>query len=229
MGHDLNQQNHEVWQRVARIYAGEEVGEDDPVMRKFVRDRFCNRLSGVKILEIGCGPGTDAAKFVEQGFDVTATDYSQEFIAVVKERYPGMKTHVMDITEPDLPLRSFDGIYGFGCFIHLPRSLADTTLSKLHNLLVPGGILCLQLMVSTKGILEYTIEDWAGESDCSMLFTCYERQDIVERLKRAGYCDVETVDIPPCIYDKIPRVVERGIQTYLCLARSPFLVRSQIL
>lgn len=153
----------------------EEVGEDDPVMRRFVREQFCNRLSGVKILEIGCGPGTDAAKFAEQGLDVTAMDYSQEFIAVVKERYPGMKTHVMDITEPDLPLRSFNGIYGFGCFIHLPRLLADTTLSRLRNLLVLCGILCLQLMVSTKGILEYTIENWTGDHNCSMLFTCYEQ------------------------------------------------------
>ncbi|OLP15603.1 hypothetical protein BST81_25340 [Leptolyngbya sp. 'hensonii'] len=224
MKHDLNQQNYETWQRVARIYAGEELGEDDPNMRRFVRDQFCQRLSGIKVLEIGCGPGTDAARFAEQGLDVTATDYAQEFIAVVKARYPGLTTHVMDMTEPDLPLQSFDGIYGFGCFIHLPRSLADNTLLKLRNLLVPGGILCLQLMASAKGILDYRIENWAGDPDCSMLFTCYGREDMVERLTRAGYCDVDTIEIPPCIYDKLPRLVERGIQTYLCLARNPLLL-----
>jgi hypothetical protein len=94
-------------------------------------------------------------------------------------------------------------------------------LFKLRQRLVPGGILCLELMALLQGILEYTIESWAGVPNCPMLFVCYDRTDIVERLNRAGYGDAETIEMPPCIYDRIPRLVEKGIQTDLCVARNP--------
>ena len=213
---DLNLRNQVAWERAARVYAGDEIREDDPELRAFVRNEFCRRLRGRRVLEIGCGPGTDAARLVEQGMEVTATDYAVEFIDVVRVRYPGLSARQMDMTAPDLPVESFDGVYGFGCFIHLPRSLADVTLKGLHQLLAPGGVLCLQLIQSSKGIAEYTIDSWAGDPQCSMLFTCYDQGDIQLRLQNAGFHRSECVAMPASeVYDKMPRLVERGITGYL--------------
>jgi len=216
---DLNQRNQVAWERAAHVYAGDDIREDDPALRAFVRDEFCRRLRGQRVLEIGCGPGTDAARLAERGMDVTATDYAAEFIDIVRQRYPGLRARHMDMTAPDLPPGSFDGVYGFGCFIHLPRAMADTTLKGLHELLAPGGVLCLQLIQSSCGIAEYTIDSWAGDPLCSMLFTCYDQEDFQLRLQHAGFQRTECLPMPASeVYDKIPRLVERGISGYLVFA-----------
>ena len=219
-GEDVNLRNQAGWERVATAYAGDEIAEDDPALRAFVRDQLCRRLTGKRVLEIGCGPGTDAAKLADKGLEITATDYSEAFVSIVRQRYPLMPVRRMDMTAPDLPENSFDGIYGFASFIHLPRALADHTLARLHDLLVPGGLLCLQLIMSTQGITEYTIESWAGDPQCSMLFTCYAEAEIRDRLSAAGFEQLECLALPPSpVYDHIPRLVERGIRGYLVYAR----------
>ena len=224
---DVNLRNQAGWERVAKAYAGDEIAEDDPALREFVRDHFWKRLTGRRVLEIGCGPGTDAAKLAARGLDVTATDYSEAFVSIVLQRYPEMEVRRMDMTAPDLPENSFDGVYGFASFIHLPRSLADHTLSQLGELLVPGGLLCLQLIQSTRGITEYSIDSWAGDPQCSMLFTCYDESEIQSRLSAAGFEGVECIPLPPSpVYDGIPRLVERGIKGYLVCARRSITPRT---
>ena len=209
------------WQRVALEYAGQEEGEDDPLMREMVRSVFCGRLEGQRVLEVGCGPGTDAARFAERGLDVTATDFAPNFVQIVRERHPGLKARVMDMTAPDLPPESFDGIYGFATFVHLPRALAAETLGALRQLLAPGGLLALTLIASSQGIRDYAIEGWAGDPECRMGFTCYEEDEARELLRGAGYEGIEVMPMPPSIYDTLPRLVERGVYGLLTFARRP--------
>ena len=221
MSRELNTRNQHGWQRVARAYAGDGIGEDDPSMRELLRNRFCERLAGRRVLEVGCGPGTDAAWMAAHGLEVTATDYAPDFLAVVRERYPELDVRLMDMSEPDLAPQSFDGIYGFASFVHLPRSLADQTLVGLRSLLAPGGLLSLWLITSSKGIREYTIEDWIGDAQCSMLFTCYPQTEIEERCLAAGYEDIHCLPVPSIYYDGIERLRARGIHGYQVFATRP--------
>jgi 2-polyprenyl-3-methyl-5-hydroxy-6-metoxy-1,4-benzoquinol methylase len=215
-----NTTNQQTWQRVAQSYAGDEAREDDPAMRRVLRDRFLERLGGKRVLELGCGPGIDAASMADRGLDVTATDYAPEFVAIARERYPNLKVRIMDMTAPDLAPESFDGIYGFASFIHLPRSVADSTLARLHELLVPGGLLSLWLIESSQGIRDYTIDEWAGESQCPMLFTCYPQQEIEERLVAARYAAIQCLPVPrSSAYEGRPRLQDRGISSYQVFAR----------
>lgn len=119
---DQNEINKVGWEKVALVYSGESASEDDPQLRKFARSEFIKRLNGQSILEVGCGPGTDAAKFHELGFDVLATNFSSEFIKVFRQRYPNLNSRLLDIVKPEPLQKKFDGIYGFGCFIHIPES-----------------------------------------------------------------------------------------------------------
>ena len=81
-----NATKQQSWQRVAQTYAGDEVREDDPAMRRVLRDRFVERLGGKRVLELGCGPGIDAVSMAERGLEVTATDYAPEFVAIARAR-----------------------------------------------------------------------------------------------------------------------------------------------
>ena len=215
-----NATNQQSWQRVAQAYAGDEVREDDPAMRRVLRDRFVERLGGKRVLELGCGPGIDAVRMAERGLEVAATDYAPKFVEIVRARYPGLDVRLMDMTAPDLPPESFDGIYAFASFLHLPRSVADSTLARLHELLVPGGLLSLWLIESSQGIRDYTIDEWAGEAQCSMLFTCYPQQEIEERLVAAEYAAVQFLPVPSSdAYEERPRLKDRGISSYQVFAR----------
>lgn len=158
MGNDRNKLNQQAYNTIAHIYAGDKPGEDDPVMRKQCRDLFISALKGKDVLEIGCGPGVDSSFLHASGLNVTATDFSPEFIRIVRERFPAIRVHQMDMTQPDLPANSFDGIYAFASFIHIPRSAAATTLRGFYELLRTEGVLFLSLLQSSK-VDEYIIED----------------------------------------------------------------------
>ncbi|HJN76609.1 MAG TPA: class I SAM-dependent methyltransferase [Myxococcota bacterium] len=168
------------------------------------------------MLEVGCGPGVDAARLAARGLEVTATDYAPEFVSIVRERYPELRARVMDMTEPDLPSQSFDGVYGFASFIHLPRSLADQTLRRLRELLVPGGLLSLMMIDSTQGIREYTIEDWIDGGP--MLFTCHDPEELETDLAAAGYGEISCHRVQSDLYESMPRLLERGIRSYQLFA-----------
>ena len=213
-----NKDNLKAYNTIARKYAGDKPTEDDPVMRCTCRQLFYERLPGKKVLEIGCGPGTDSYYLHQMGLDVTATDFSTEFVQIVKKRYPYLTVHQMDMTQPDLPESSFDGVYGFACFMHLPRDLANQTLSGLQKLLKPGGILFLSLIKSSK-VDEYVIPNWGGVENNPALFTCYDETDIEQRLKDIGFDHVEFHYVESEVYKNLPRLVERGVTDYQMIAK----------
>jgi ubiquinone/menaquinone biosynthesis C-methylase UbiE len=58
-------------------------------------------VAGQRVLDVGCGPGALTGELVARGAEVTAVDPSQQFVAAVRERYPGVDAQVS--TAEDLP------------------------------------------------------------------------------------------------------------------------------
>ena len=214
----VNLSNLRSWSRVADRYAGDEPRVEDPEMRARCRSLFAERLRGRRVLEIGCGPGNDSDELRRQGLDVTATDACEEFLAVVRERYPDLDVRRMDMSRPDLAPESFDGIYGFFSFIHLPRELAASTLRRLGELLSPEGVIFLALIRSTR-LDDYVIEDWGECADNPMHFSCWDPEEFGRLLVEAGFTDVEVFEVKSPVYEDLPRLRERGVSGYQIAAR----------
>lgn len=214
--HD-NKKKQQAYELIARIYAGDEPAEDDPAMRATCRKIFLDSLNGKKILEVGCGPGVDSSFFHNFGYDVTATDFSKEFVTIVKERFPQITAFEMDMTKPNLPSATFDGLYAFASFIHIPRAQSIHVLEGLYNLLKNQGLLFLSLIESTK-FPEYIIENWGGQENNPVLFTCYSPEKMALLLKQVGFQKVEVHRIDSELYRSMPRLVERGVSHYQVLA-----------
>ncbi|ORJ60599.1 methyltransferase type 11 [Geothermobacter hydrogeniphilus] len=121
---------------------------DEP--SRFAQDALEHfRQSGVNsLLELGCGQGRDSFLFAQNGFDVTALDYSEAAVSQVNEKAAkvDLSKHIRalahDLREP-LPFAdaSFDA-----CYSHMLLCMKFSTveiayiLQETHRILKPGGL-----------------------------------------------------------------------------------------
>lgn len=101
---------------------------------------FAN-ASGLKVLEIGCGLGTDGAQFARAGADYTGVDLTEAAIELARKRFKlfGLNGNfqVADAENLDFPDESFDVVYSHGVLHHTPDM--DSAVHEIHRVLKPGG------------------------------------------------------------------------------------------
>ena len=96
---------------------------------------------GLKVLEIGCGLGTDGAQFAEAGADYTGIDLTEAAVELARRRFelfdlPGtFKT--ADAESLSFPDESFDLVYSHGVLHHTPDT--GKAIQEIHRVLRPGG------------------------------------------------------------------------------------------
>src|ERR1044072_4053619 len=96
---------------------------------------------GLKVLEIGCGVGTDGAQFARAGADYTGVDLTEAAIELARKRFelsglPG-KFQVADAENLDFADESFDLVYSHGVLHHTPDTAR--AVREIHRVLRPGG------------------------------------------------------------------------------------------
>ncbi len=104
--------------------------------------RHSHILTGGTALDLACGRGRNALYLAEQGYQVTAVDYSG--VALDQLRQEAARRHLTLTTiqadleqQPDLPARRFDLVLSF---YYLYRPL----LEQMKRLVVPGGTIMLR-------------------------------------------------------------------------------------
>jgi len=110
------------------------------------------RWAGKKVLEIGCGIGTDTMNFARAGALVTAVDLSAESVNIARQRAEvfglsdQIEFHVADAETlaSVVPPAKYDLVYSFGVIHHTPHP--ERVIEQIKtNFLAPGGT--LKLMV----------------------------------------------------------------------------------
>ena len=102
-------------------------------------DGFLDRLApGAQVLELGCGVGRDAARMIERGFRVDATDGVAAMVRKANERFAiGARTLRFD----ELAAReAYDAVWAHACLLHVARADLPRILAAIHNALRPGGV-----------------------------------------------------------------------------------------
>ena len=96
---------------------------------------------GLKVLEIGCGLGTDGAQFAKAGADYTGVDLTEAAIGLARKRFELFgfkgKFQVADAENLEFPDASFDVVFSHGVLHHTPDISA--ALREIHRVLKPGG------------------------------------------------------------------------------------------
>jgi SAM-dependent methyltransferase len=102
-------------------------------------DGFLDRLNpGAHILELGCGSGRDAARMIERGFKVDATDASGAMVHEAGRR-AGLRARQMRFDELDAR-NEYDAVWAHACLIHVARDVLPRTLSAIRQALKQGGL-----------------------------------------------------------------------------------------
>jgi SAM-dependent methyltransferase len=94
----------------------------------------------LRILDFGCGPGRDLAKFRALGHNPIGVEGSPALAAMARE-HSGCEVWEQNFLALDLPAEYFDGIFANASLFHVPRRELPRVLGELRAALRPGGVL----------------------------------------------------------------------------------------
>jgi len=96
---------------------------------------------GLRVLEIGCGLGTDGAQFALAGANYTGVDLTEASVELARKKFQlsGLRGEfqVADAEKLDFADDSFDLVYSHGVLHHTPDT--EKSVREIHRVLKPGG------------------------------------------------------------------------------------------
>jgi len=166
------------------------------------------RWQNKRVLEIGCGIGTDTMNFARHGARVTAVDLSEKSLEMARKRaevyglsgsirfYHGSGEALADV----LPAEPYDLVYSFGVIHHTPHP--DRVLEQIRNYVGPGSTVKIMvyhryswkvfwiLMTYGKGqfwrLSEMVARHSEAETGCPVTYTS-TRRELRDLLEQKGF------------------------------------------
>jgi SAM-dependent methyltransferase len=170
-GYDAMVDTWETWK--ARI-------EDDP--RAEWCDELCDRLpAGARVVELGCGGGTDETRALAARFHLTGVDLSEAQLRRARERVPAAEYLLADLTTVEFPPASLDAVASFYVLNHVPRELLAGLFGRIRCWLRPDG-----LFLATLGASD--LSGWTGDFlGAPSYFSGFEPETNSRLLREAGF------------------------------------------
>lgn len=165
---------------------------------------------GKKVLEVGCGIGTDTMNFARAGALVTAVDLSDESLSLARQRAKvfGLEDRITfhqanaEELNATVPVEPYDLVYSFGVIHHTPDpSRAIAQIRKYMNVSSE-----LRLMLYAKNswkhmMIESGLDQPEAQSGCPFAFT-YTHDEVHDLLKDFNVLDISQDHIFPFVVEK---------------------------
>lgn len=121
-------------------------------LQRFVRD-WIRPATGMKLLDVGCGPGRLLDVLPREGLEFTGIDYNPQYIEMARKRHGPRGTFVTgNAAEPwPVPDRSMHVVVLIGVLHHLSDAEARRVFSQAARVLQPGGRLVTSDPVRVSG------------------------------------------------------------------------------
>lgn len=199
-------------------------------------------VAGMRVLDVGCGPGRHALAFARAGIEVVGIDLSPDFIALATESAQ-RESLAVEFRVEDVRTLDYDGEFdavvclcqgGFGL---LGGEDDAGIIGRLTRALEPGGRLALTAFSSyfalryvepdetfdaRTGVLHErtTVRNGTGaERDFDLWTTCFTARELSLLAAAAGLVDISVHSVAPGAYGRCPVVLDRP--ELLLLARRP--------
>jgi SAM-dependent methyltransferase len=169
------------YDRIAPAYVERNGGPPPPDLVASA-DRFAASVPpGAWVLDLGCGPGIHTAWLRERGLRAVGGDLSTAMLDQAR-RFAGAPLVQLEMRSLPFPSGCFDGIWWMASLLHLPKAQAPTALAEAHRVLVPGGLLALDVQ-------EGDGESWQDNYDTGLprFFARYGSDEMAGMLEAAGF------------------------------------------
>lgn len=139
---------------------------------------FLAVLPGKRILDLGSGPGRDAALFQCKGYKPQCLDISKKMLKFCEKQ--GLPVIHMDMEKLSLPPASFDGIWSYTSLTTIPKVKVWKIIRRLHSILRKNGVLFL-------GLIEGSCEGWKSPDKkykFKRYVSRYSPREVIEKLNK---------------------------------------------
>lgn len=164
---------------------------------------------GLRVLEVGCGIGTDAEQFARHGAEYVGIDLSKESLDICRQRFntldlPGdfIQCDVTDQTAL-IQLGKFDLVYSYGVLHHFPGMRGH--LENISTVMNPGAE--LRFMVYARNSWKYAmiqkgLDQFEAQAGCPYA-EAYTREEITDLVQ--GLFKIERVRQDHCFMYNVPK------------------------
>jgi len=111
-----------------------------------MREAFATQLiceGRHRLIEIGTGPGLDAAAFLARGLEVSGVDLSVEHVRLCRQA--GIDAQQASVQQLPYADDAFDAGWTMSTLLHVPDSEFDQAVREIRRVLAPGSPLAIGL------------------------------------------------------------------------------------
>jgi ubiquinone/menaquinone biosynthesis C-methylase UbiE len=160
------------------------------------------KWKGKKVLEIGCGIGSDAYMFASNGADYTGIELSDKTLEISKKRFEifGLSGNFYNMNAEDLSKfddNTFDLIYSFGVIHHTVNP--DKIINEVRRVLKPGGTFKLMLYATNswkKIMIDVGLDQYEAQPNTPIAYT-YTNEEVNNLLSEFTNINIEQTHIFP--------------------------------
>ncbi|KAL1801742.1 hypothetical protein ACET3X_002084 [Alternaria dauci] len=146
------------------------------------------------VLELGCGAGVPATKFLldnkDVNFTITGNDISTSQLDLARQNLAGyvnqgrLSLHEGDMLALSFPEETFDAITAFYSIIHLPRDEQTELMRMIGKWLKPGGYFLANF--SVRDMLGLEAERWLEHEQGWMFWSGWGEEGSVKMVEGVG-------------------------------------------
>ena len=127
------------YDHIAGFYTDAYADNDDQDAKYL--DEFIIRLSGNKVLDMGCGSGTNTAYLQKKGLKVIGIDASSSMLSTARRLYQTIQFEEQDILNTSFSKNAFDGIVLAYVINHLNKKGLALLRAEIDRILRKDGLL----------------------------------------------------------------------------------------
>lgn len=176
---DKSEQSVDIYNKIVKSYASKFSKPSEYI------DEFTDLVAkNGKILDIGCGTGTDANYIASKGFEVIGIDLSEEMLNIAKKKFPHIDFRIADMRKLSFENEQFDGIFVAFSLFHIPKKDVPNTLADLYDLLKPNGAIYIAIQ---EGKSEELFITQPLKPDEKIFLNIMDSQEINKLIEKAGF------------------------------------------
>lgn len=159
--------------------------------------------SGIRLLDVACGPGYVAGYATEQGTIATGVDFAPGMIAEARQKFPNAEFHEGDAEALVFEDNSFDVVICAFGLLHFAEP--EKAIAEAFRVLRPGGcyVFTVWSLPEKHDFFNLVIKaiETHGTFDVALppapsIFRFSEDKECINTLTAAGFTDIEVKELP---------------------------------